>query len=229
MESQAKSQYPDLREIADPRHTAVLVIDPQNDFCSPDGSFGRGGYNMAPIQEMLPRLISFVEDARRLGYYIIWIQQTTLPNGMSDSAAWRAFKTRNGKDPEYTLDGSWGQRFADGLVPEPGEPVVQKFRSSAFVNTTLDLVLRARAIQTVIATGVMSHGCVEATARHASYLDYFVVYLNDCVASSNKELYDNGIKLMRFYFPVTTSTELVQLISAPSPAAESGSVGTRGG
>lgn len=215
-----KQLFESLEEMADPKHTALLVVDPQNDFCAPNGIFGQHGYNMAPIQKMLPHLIQFVKDARRLGYYIVWIQQTTLPNGMSDSPAWLAFKTRNGKNPEYTIDGTWGQQFADGLVPEPGEPVVQKFRSSAFVNTTLDLILKARGIQTVIATGVMSHGCVEATARHASYLDYYVVFLSDCVASANEELYANGIKLMRFYFPVVTSSEFVQRLSKDSGSAK---------
>lgn len=205
-----KVLYETLEEIAAPKHTAVLIVDPQNDFCAPGGLFHRYGYNIEPIQEMLPRLITFVEDARRLGYFIVWIQQTTLPDGMSDSPAWLAFKTRNGKSPEYTLPGTWGQQFVDGLVPQPGEPVVGKFRSSAFVNTQLDTVLRARGIESVIMTGVISHGCVESTARHASFLDYHVVYLEDCVASSNRELYENGIKLMRFYFNVVTSDDLVR-------------------
>lgn len=206
-----KKVYETLAEMADPAHTAVLVVDIQNDFCTPGGHFDQHGYNVEPIQSMLPTVINFIDGAREVGYKIVWIKQTTLANGLSDSPAWLGFKTRNGKSSEYTMEGTWGQQFIDGLEPMPFEPVVKKWRSSGFVNTHLDLILRAAGIETVIMTGVMSHGCVEATARHASYLDYYVVYLPDCVASANTELHRNCLKLMSFYFPTPTSSELLDL------------------
>jgi nicotinamidase-related amidase len=208
-----KQVYGTLEEVADPAHTAVLMVDVQNDFCTSGGHFDQHGYNMTAIRVMIPTLIDFVDKARAVGYKIVWIQQTTLPEGMSDSPAWLAFKTRNGKTSEYTMEGTWGQQFVDGLEPQPNEPIVRKWRSSAFVNTHLDLILRAQGIETVIMTGVMSHGCVEATARHASYLDYYVVYLPDCVASSNDKLHQNCLRLMSFYFPTPTSPELLDGIS----------------
>lgn len=204
----------DLTEILRPASAAVLVVDVQNDFCHDDGTFARTGADLTPIQAMVPTLASFVDRARAAGAMIVWIQQSTLPGGRSDSVAWRAFKSRDGKDPDYTLAGTWGEQFVDELKVGDGEPVIRKHRSSAFVNTTLDLVLRSNGIRTVVATGVMSHGCVESTVRHASFLDYFVVPVEDCVQSTNQRLHDYGLATMRHYYHVLPSDRIVQEMSA---------------
>src|SRR5688572_12082949 len=115
-----------VEELLSPDHTALVVIDMQNDFCSPGGHFDRAGKNLSDIQEMIPRLVDLVQGARSVGVPVIHVRQTTLPGGASDSTAWLYLKTRDGKDPDYTIEGSWGHGFVEGLEPKDGEAIIDK-------------------------------------------------------------------------------------------------------
>ncbi|MDE0944653.1 MAG: cysteine hydrolase, partial [Alphaproteobacteria bacterium] len=171
-----------LSELVAPETTALLVVDVQNDFCHDDGHFARHGKDMAAVKAVLPGIRSFVAAAREHGVKVVFIQQATLPDGASDTASWLRFKSRDGKTPDYTLPGSWGWQFVDGLEPRRDELVVQKFRPDGFHRTGLDEHLRAAGIESVIVLGVITEGCVESTIRSASYHDYYVVVVGDNVA-----------------------------------------------
>ncbi len=185
--------FSSLDELLAPAHTAVVVTDVQNDFCSAGGHFDRHGKSLDQIQAMLPRLQAFLQEARRLGVFIVHLQQTTMPGGLSDSPAWLYLKVRDGKDPDYTLAGTWGHEFVSGFEPHSGEPIIVKHRSSGFVRTTLPTVLASRRIQTVVVVGVVTQGCVESTARDAVFFDYHPVVVSDCVASTNPQLHEASL------------------------------------
>jgi nicotinamidase-related amidase len=205
-----KKIYDTLGEIVNPRHTALLVIDVQNDFCSPEGQFGRGGLETSALQKLVPKVIQFIDEARKTGIFVAFIQNTTLRNGLSDSPAWLHFKSKaSGVAPEYTIEGTWGHRFCDGLEPREDEPVIQKYRSSAFINTHLDLVLRSNGIESIIITGCVTHGCVLATARHGAFLDYYVVVAKDCVESNNAGLHEAALRIMESRLDVVSSEEIL--------------------
>ena len=63
-----------LAEKVDPRNTALVVIDMQNDFCHPDGYFGKRGADLAAIGPTAAKIKSLVEEARRLEMLIIWVR-----------------------------------------------------------------------------------------------------------------------------------------------------------
>jgi len=172
-----------LAEVVDPRRTALLVVDVQNDYCAPGGALEEEGGDISMTRAVVSNVIRMVDAARRHGVKVVWIQQTSLPGGASDSPAWIYMKQRNGLHTDRCVDGSWGQRFVDGLHPERNEPIVKKHRSSGFVGTNLDLVLRSHRIETTVVIGVMTEGCVESTARDAAFYDYYVVLTSDCMAS----------------------------------------------
>jgi nicotinamidase-related amidase len=75
------------------------------------------------------------------------------------------------------------------------EVVAEKRRSSAFIGTNLDLVLRSNGIVSVAVVGVVTEGCVESTARHASFHDDHVLYVGDCTASTNQEIHGATLKI----------------------------------
>src|SRR5690348_8461269 len=134
--------YDEIHEIAAPQHTALIVVDVQNDCVRPDGWFARNGKDVSNIQPVLPRIIELVQAAREAGVLVIFIEQTTLPENGSDSPAWLHFKTRDGRTrTDYTLDGSWGQQTIDDLKVGPDDIRVRKFRPSAFHGTSLDKIL----------------------------------------------------------------------------------------
>jgi nicotinamidase-related amidase len=199
-----------LEDVLEPRRCAVLAIDIQNDFMKPDGLLDRAGRDIAPMLAVLPRCAAFLEEARALGIPVVHVRMVTLPNGTSDSPAMlRAKQMMSGTD--FCLEGTWGAEFCEECAPLPGEIVVEKHRSSAFVGTRLDQILRANGVDTVVIVGEQTPGCVEATYRDASYFDYYNVLVEDCVAAFDPELHEASLKIQRARHDVTTADEVLAI------------------
>ncbi len=207
-----------LEELVDPAHTALLVIDLQNDFCHPQGHFARHGRDMTLMGERLPTMVETVQAAQALGVFTVLVRQETLPDGRSDSPAWLRFKTRDGKTSEYTLPGSWGWAFVDGVDPAPGDRIVTKYRPDAFVRTDLEKVLQEKGIQTVVVLGCTTEGCVESSVRGASYRDFYVVVVEDAVATNDRALHEGSMRLMKARYPMVASADLLDLWRRAGPA-----------
>jgi ureidoacrylate peracid hydrolase len=188
-----KKSIPDL---LDPTKTAILVVDVQNDFCHPAGSAGKAGSDTSAAMAMIPRLQSLLDAAREVGTKIIFIQ--TIHTDETDSEAWLG---RHETPRLNCRKDTWGAEFT-GVGPRDDEPIVNKHRYSAFINTRLDSVLRTYKIENIIATGVATNVCVESTARHGYMLDYHLVFAGDCSAAYDKTLHDGCLENMRRHFGV---------------------------
>jgi len=195
-----------VEELVDPKHTALLVIDVQNDYAKKNGQL--------LFPQLVKNLVRMVEAARRTGILILYIQDTLLRERLSDSPAWirHYMLGESKKDPAEIsaegLDGSIGQQIIDEIRPQQNEIVIKKFRSSAFVGTGLDLILRSNNIKSIVVTGLFTEGCVESTCRDASN-EYFVVLAEDCVHSDRKELHDACMKIMKYRYDVLTSEQIL--------------------
>jgi nicotinamidase-related amidase len=210
-----KQVYSTLEEVVNPRHTAILVIDMQKDYCSKGGNFDKAGIDITNGQKTLPKVIKLVDEGRKNGVKIVWIQNTTLKDGLSDSPAWLYLKAKTGLDKPvpYTLEGDWGQEFVEGLVMKPGEPLIKKHRSSAFVSTDLDLVLRSLSVESVICAGTVTGACVMMTALNAMHYNYYTVVPRDCVCAPAAPaawaaLGEPALDIMKLLTEVTTSDEI---------------------
>ena len=206
-----------LEELVDPRHTAILLVDVQNDFCVRSGVAQRHGKYLLKWEEVSKKLKEVANEGRKAGAKIVYLQNTMLPNHMGDSPARLRYLMRSYdvKDPslipEHTLEGSWGQQIVDDMRPEDKDLVVKKYRQSGFVGTNLDMMLRANEVKTLLIAGVVAEGCVEATARDGQYYDYFVVILRDCVDSAYEALRDAALKVMERNFDVATSDQIIEI------------------
>lgn len=210
----------DLREIVQPAHTALVLVDVQRDFCMDDGAFGTIGVDLAMYPAAIDRMAELLAAARDAAVMPIFIQMTSLPGGASDSPAQIRFNLRLHKDTHseplrYAVDGSPGQQFVPALTPGPGEVVVKKYRSSGFWGTNLDLVLRSNGIRAVVMAGCTTEGCVESTARDAMFNDYYVVIATDAVASDDPRQHDASLFLMSHRFDLASNAELKQAWAAP--------------
>lgn len=201
----------ELSEIVKPKHAAVLIVDVQNDFCSAGGFFDRQRKDLSMIQAMITRLAAFVKEARAHGVPVVFVQQTTEPEGCSDSGAWLRLKTRGGSDGQYTIAGSWGHEFVPGLEPTQEEAIIPKTRSSAFTRTHLFKHLTDRGIRSVIVTGTTTQGCVESTARDATFHDFYAVLPVDLVASTRRDLHEASLLVQSVRHEMTTSSEIVSI------------------
>jgi ureidoacrylate peracid hydrolase len=175
-------------------HTALLVVDMQNDFCTGGGYFDKEHGNLVPIREMVPRLIHLIDVARKFKIPTLYVQsEYNGPNSWYLSDVWleQASRVRKGGYTRFPVceANTWGADFCDGIQPMPGEAVVKKHRYSAFLHTDLDLILRNRGIRTLVMTGVASNRCVKLTAMHGFMLNYYVVFLKDCTATHSEELH----------------------------------------
>ncbi len=202
---------PDFEEKVHPRHTALLVVDMQNDYCHPDGALAGYGVNVSSAEDMLPKLSALIEAARAAGANVIFVRTTH--NEWTESAARKAMPLFQGMSPCQA--GSWGAEFF-GVSPEPDELIVTKHRYSSFVNTSLELNLRSLGVRTLIVTGTATNVCVDCTARDAFQRDYFVVVPSDCTSTSDAQLQkDTLANLEFFYAEVTASDKIMEAWTTP--------------
>jgi nicotinamidase-related amidase len=210
-----KDVFTELRELVGPAHTALLLIDMQRDFVDPNGLFGELGIDLSMYDETRARLAALLDAARRNGVLVVHVQNTALPDRMSDSPAqirfnlrMHAVARRQGPPLLYTVPGTAGHEFVDELAPQPNELVVRKYRSSSFWGTNLELLLRSNGVKTVVVGGCTTEGCVESTARDAMFCDHYVVIAEDCVGSDDKKQHDASMYLMRRRFDMASTREI---------------------
>jgi len=82
-----------------------------------------------------------------------------------------------------------GEDILPALAPREAEPVVQKHRVGAFTGTELDMILRAKGVETLIIAGIATSGVVLSTVRHAADADYQIVIVEDCCADADEEVH----------------------------------------
>jgi ureidoacrylate peracid hydrolase len=205
---QMSVQTEKLARIADPGHTALVVVDMQNDFCNPA--------DYPDSVPMLPRLKHFIEECRRVGMTIIFTQATHAES--NDSEAW--LSRRSPERMHITRAGSVGTEYHPDFQPQPGDLDIEKHRYSAFIGTALEMNLRCLGIQTVLVTGIATNVCVESTLRDAFQRDFYAVLIEDCCAGGSRALHDATVENVRRHFGglVASSEEMVQVWSAVAPA-----------
>lgn len=214
IEAHGRHVFTTMEELVDSRHTALVVIDVQNDFCAEGGLMHEMGKDLSMMKPALGNLRRVLEGARAAKVLPIFIQNSWLPQHGVASGPWLRFMVfRYGMDPDRgcTVEGSWGGEILSEVAPATTEIVVKKWRSNSFIGTNLDLVLRAHDIKTVVITGVVTQGCVESTAREASFRDYYVVVLEDCVATYDRDLHEASLKVMRTRVDVAPSADVLRV------------------
>lgn len=197
---------PTFEELVDPKHTAVLVIDVQNDFCHPEGGQAKAGMEISEMTAVVPNIVKLTEDARAHDVPVIFIR-----NGHSEftrSQAQRNKRGDNSRGGRICEEGTWGADYY--LVkPLPGEREVIKFRFDAFIGTKLELLLHNMGIETVVMSGVTTNTCVETTSRHAYVADFNVVFLKDCTATHYQHEHEATLHNIDLNFGFVKSAEEV--------------------
>jgi len=201
-----------------PKHTALVLIDLQNDFCDPKGAMGVRGEDLSAAQTIFPVVRKLLIGARKAGVTVIHVKAEYGLDSASDVSL------HSGVDVGATqccFPGSWGADFIDVAYPLEGESVVVKHRFSPFPDTRLELLLRANHIRTVVVAGVATHCCVEATVRDACHKDFYVVVPKDCCATRGRmlHLHKASLETMGLYFAtVVSSDELLNSWKVVAPA-----------
>jgi len=206
-----------MEERAHYQHTALVIVDMQNDFCHTDGAFGKMGLNLSLIQKVVSPMQKLIESAHQFKVPVLFTKMLHSP--WTNSDAWvqrnrvkKAGWVEEGKPSyPYCLPDTWGADWY-GVAPAKEDFVVVKHRYGAFVNTDLDLILRSMKKISVVVVGVDTTLCVACTARGALMYDFYVIVAEDCCGGVDEEEHRFTLRTLDKYFGVvTTSQEIIQI------------------
>lgn len=208
MHVKPKPAYPDtLSGWIAPERAAVVVVDMQVDFSSPEGVLGQAGLDMSIAAPAVATAARLVEAARAAGTPVIFVGLATTP--ATDSPVWGEWRRRrDGEDRAGAIcrAGEPGSAFV-GPTPQPGETVIWKLRYSGFFGTSLDAALRARGIDTLIVCGLTTECCVDCTVRDAFHLDYFVYVPTDACAAYDPGIHESALQSLALNCATLVSTD----------------------
>jgi ureidoacrylate peracid hydrolase len=170
-----------------PKETAVVLIEYQNDFTSKGGSLHDAVKPVMDSTNMLPNTIDAVKRARELGATIVYAP-ITFTNDYHELTAHPYGILKGVVDSKSFRKGSWGAEIVDALKPQEQDIVIEGKRGlDGFASTNLDFILRSRGIKTIALAGFLTNCCVESTMRTGYEKGYDVVTLKDCTATLSEE------------------------------------------
>lgn len=171
----------------DPKKTAVVMIEFQNDFTTEGGTLHGAVKEVMESSNMLEHAQETVAQARELGATIIHAP-ITFAEGYPELGAFPYGILKGVVDTSSFRKGTWGADFADEMQPQEGDLVVEGKRGlCAFSSTNLDFILRGRGIENVALGGFLTNCCVESSMRTAYEKGFNVFTLTDCVAATSEE------------------------------------------
>jgi len=207
-------------ETYDASSTALLLIDPYNDFISEGGKIWPRVRTVAVANHCVQHMLAVLEAARKAGLRVFYVLHRRYRPGDYESwtniapvqkAAWtsKAFE-----------HGTWGGEIRSEFEPQPGDVVASEhWCSSGFANTDLDLLLKRHGIHRVIIVGLIAHTCVEATVRFAAELGYEVTLVKDATADySDAHMHAAlEINIPSYASRIITANEVVERIGSVQP------------
>lgn len=200
--------------VFDAARTALLVIDMQNDFCSPGGWFDSRGIDLAPARSVIKPINAMLTGARKARIPVIWLNwgvrpdRLNLPHGVMRTGAYGKRLSR-GRGPVLER-GSWGARIIPELDARKADIHVDKHRLSGFWDNELDAILRRMDVTTLLFAGVNLDRCVLATMQDAAFIGYDPILLDDCSATSSPQYCSEAARfLLRLLYGFVTTSRAV--------------------
>jgi gluconolactonase len=170
----------------DPKRSALIIQDLQNDVIIEGGAFADSG---APAHATAQNVVGNVADlaaaCRSAGVPVIhvWYLVAQGAAGLKQNAP----LFQGVKEADALVRGTWGAAPADGLEPQDGDHVVEKMRMNGFYETRLDILLRGLGVDTIIVSGAWTNMSIEHTSRHGADAGYEVVVPSDGTSTTGDE------------------------------------------
>ena len=186
------------RIVFDLSKTALLIVDMQNDFCSPGGWLDYIGVDYRLARQPIKQLQAMIPALRSVGVPVIWVNWGNRPDLLNISPSHLYVYNPNGDSVglgdsvsatggKVLEVGSFGAAIVDELSPTCGDIYVRKYRMSGFWDTELDSILRNLDVKTCLVSGVNADQCVLHTLADANFLGYDTVLVEDCTATTSPE------------------------------------------
>ena len=197
----------------DPKTTALVLIEYQNDFTSEGGALNGAVAEVMDSTKMLANTKDVVDAARAAGVTVMHAP-ITFTEGYHEISAHPYGILKGVVDGNAFVKGSWGAAIVDELAPAAGDIVIEGKRGlDTFASTNLDFILRSKGITTIVIGGFLTNCCVESTMRSGYENGYQVITLNDCVAATSTEEHENALKFdfPMFSQPMSSAEVIAQL------------------
>jgi len=167
---------------------ALLIIDMQNDFASAHAVLPVAGAQA--VITPLTQLLSLFRGKHLPVFHIVRVHE---PDG--SDVEW--FRAEMFKDKPFAVRGSHGAAVIDELTPMPGEHLIEKVRMSAFIGTTLDLMLRTLGVNIVVVGGIQTPNCIRTTVFDAMAFNYETILVDDATGAQTKEIHEANVLDMK--------------------------------
>jgi ureidoacrylate peracid hydrolase len=191
-----------------PKTSALILGDLQNDFLHRDGAYGRAGQGAPAIAALPERLAPLVMAARSRGLLIVATLFTLVPGRGGEPIisphlkALRPFLQKGDFAP-----GSWGQQLVDQLTPADVE--IEKIAYSAFHASRLEWVLHKCGIEHLFFTGIVTNGGVASTVRDAHVREFECTVIEDGCAAFSEDIHRAAIEGLRPVAKILTVADTI--------------------
>ena len=165
---------------------ALLVVDMQNAFCHPSGSFSKIGLPISRHAAIIPA-IRHLKSLCNAHSIPIFYTQMAFNRDYSDAGIVIDSISSTLKNIKALVHSTWDAQIVDDLRPCSRDTLVTKTRNSAFFETNLRRLLRNQGINQIIATGVGTNVCVESTVRDAWAHGIHALTISNATATLNEE------------------------------------------
>jgi len=176
----------------DPKRTALLIQDMQNDVIIEKGAFADSGSPQhAKDQNVVANVKKLAVSFRRAGAAVIhvwYIVEKGAPGLKLNAPLFNGVK-----DTNALVRGSWGAAPATGLEPKRGDHVVEKMRMSGWQGTRLETLLAGLGVDTIVVTGAWTNMSIEHTARTGADKGYRMVIAEDACSTMNADWHNASI------------------------------------
>jgi ureidoacrylate peracid hydrolase len=197
--------------------TALLVVDPYNDFISEGGKLWDRIRAVAEANGCIPHMLQVLNAGRQARLPIFYAMHHRYRPGDYETWKYLAPIQKAAWQRKTFAYGTWGGEIRPEFAPKPGEFVVaEHWCSSGFANTDLDLQLKKHGIHQLIVIGLIAHTCIEATVRFGAELGYQVTVVKDATADySDAEMHAAlDINMPNYASAIVTADEIVELIAS---------------
>ena len=197
----------------DPKTTALVLIEYQNDFTTEGGVLHGAVSEVMDKTGMLANTLEVVDAARAAGATVMHAP-ISFAEGYNEISSHPYGILKGVVDGKAFIKGSWGAAIVDDLAPADGDIVIEGKRGlDTFASTNLDFILRSKGITTIVLGGFLTNCCVESTMRSGYENGYKVITLNDCVAGTSIEEHENALKydFPMFSEPMTSADVIAEL------------------
>jgi len=212
----------------DKETSALLLIDPYNDFISEGGKLWDRIKAVAVANDCIAHMLQLLTVARTAGMGVFYAMHHRYRPGDYETWKYTAPIQRAAWSRKTFEFGTWGGEFRAEFAPQPGEIVVHEhWCSSGFANTDLDLQLKRHGIQRLIVAGLIAHTCVESTVRQAVELGYDVTVVKDATADYAAEFMHAALvtNLPNYASAIVTTQEVTDAVSGSRQPVQSSPAG----